>query len=90
MTERERFFALAARIFGVEPSALDDNTSRDTLDAWDSVNHIRLVIEAERLFSVRLALGDIPGVSTLGGLFRLLNVAGEPKLRGMKPDRGMR
>ena len=69
---REAFFALAARIFGVDRERLDANTSRDDLAEWDSINHLRLVMESERLFSTRMPLADIPGISALGDFIRAL------------------
>lgn len=43
-----------ADVFGVEPSAIDDEASVDTLEKWDSLNHLKLVLALEERFSVSL------------------------------------
>ena len=57
--------ALAARIFGVDPSVLTDETTRGSLPAWDSINHLRLVMEAEQRFGTHYALEQIPELKSL-------------------------
>lgn len=62
---REDFFALAARIFGSPRETLTDATEYESIAGWDSVNHLRLVMETENAFGVRYALERIPSMRTL-------------------------
>lgn len=62
---RERFFVLAAEIFEVERAAVSETTRYGDLAGWDSVNHLRLVMEAERRFGVSYPLEKIPSMRTL-------------------------
>ena len=62
---REEFFALAARIFGVARAAIDGATAYESIPGWDSVNHLRLVMETERVFGVKYPLERIPSLMTL-------------------------
>ena len=64
-TRREEFFALAARIFGVDRAAIDGTTAYESIPGWDSVNHLRLVMETERAFGVKYPLEKIPSLMTL-------------------------
>ena len=64
-TRREEFFALAARIFGVDRSSIDGATAYESIPGWDSVNHLRLVMETERAFGVKYPLERIPSLMTL-------------------------
>ncbi len=66
---REEFFELASRIFGVDRAALDDNTAYESVPGWDSVNHLRLVMETERQFAIRYPLERIPALLTLSAFF---------------------
>ena len=59
------FFALAARIFGTDASTLTRATAYGSIPGWDSVNHLRLVMETEKAFGVRYALERIPFLLTL-------------------------
>ena len=62
---REEFFALAARVFGVARGEIDGATSYESIPGWDSVNHLRLVMETESRFGVRYGLERIPSLTTL-------------------------
>ena len=63
--DREAFFALAARVFGVGRCEIDEATAYESIPGWDSVNHLRLVMETERAFGVRYPLERIPSMKTL-------------------------
>ena len=61
----EEFFELAARIFGTDRASLDGTTAYESIPGWDSVNHLRLVMEAEHAFGVKYPLARIPSLMTL-------------------------
>ena len=54
-----------AGVFGVERAALRGDTSYGSIPQWDSVAHLKLVMEAERRFGVSYELERIPGMKTL-------------------------
>lgn len=60
----EAMAAFAGSLLGVE--GLDLSSSYGSVPQWDSVNHLRLVMEAEKFFGVSYRLEDIPGMRTLG------------------------
>ena len=62
---REALFALAARIFGVPADSLSEATRRGDVPSWDSVNHLRLVMEAEAALGVVYPFAQIPTMSAL-------------------------
>jgi acyl carrier protein len=64
-TRREDFFALAAHIFGADRASIDGATAYESIHGWDSVNHLRLVMETERAFGVKYPLERIPSLMTL-------------------------
>lgn len=47
-----RIRAVIAATLGVAPSAITDTTSSDTVEAWDSMNHIHLMVALEAEFGV--------------------------------------
>ena len=69
--KREDFFLLASEIFEVERSILNENTRYGDVSGWDSVNHLRLVMEAERRFGVSYPLEKIPLMRTLADFFTI-------------------
>jgi acyl carrier protein len=42
-----------ADIFGVNSNSIDENASVDTIEKWDSFNHMKLVLALEEQFNVR-------------------------------------
>ena len=66
----EELFLLAAEIFECPREELSPATRRGTVAGWDSINHLRLVMEAERRLGVRYALEDIPALETLGDFIK--------------------
>lgn len=46
-------------------------TARDVL-AWDSLNHVRFVMEVERDFGVKFALGELQDLKDVGVLADLI------------------
>jgi acyl carrier protein len=43
---------LMADVFGVEVGQITEDASIDTIDAWDSVRHLNLVLALEERFAV--------------------------------------
>jgi len=47
-----RIRSVIAATFGVAPQTITETTSSDTIDAWDSMNHLHLVVALEAEFGV--------------------------------------
>jgi len=62
---REAFLAFAARLFGVARETLSGTTAYGSIPQWDSVNHLKLAMEAEKAFGVSYPLEKIPFLKTL-------------------------
>jgi acyl carrier protein len=68
---RPRLAALLADVLQIEvPDGAE--VRRDGLDAWDSVNHFRLVMEVEQTFGVALSDDEVTDVDSLSGLEALV------------------
>ena len=73
------FIALAADVFGVDAAALRPDTAYGEFPAWDSIAHLRLVMETEAKFGSSIPLEVVPTIKTLAD-FR-------PYLGGGTPQR---
>ncbi len=62
---REAFIAFAATVFKVPVSSLSGETEYESIPEWDSVNHLRLVMEAEKLLGVSYPIWIIPEMRRL-------------------------
>lgn len=50
--------AVMADILGVAPERMDD-ASAETWEAWDSANHLRLMLALEAEFGIRIAVEEM-------------------------------
>ncbi len=60
------FLAFAARVLGVPAAALSLDTAYGSLPEWDSVMHLRLVMEFEAAYGASIPLEAVPELKTLG------------------------
>lgn len=64
MTNLEKYNNIFVEVFGVEPSVLGNDFSKDTVDLWDSVHQLNLVSLAEETFDIMLDPEDIMGFTS--------------------------
>jgi acyl carrier protein len=48
----EKIINIMASVFEVDQSSINENTSPDSLDEWDSINHMNLILALEEQFEV--------------------------------------
>ena len=64
----ERLYKLIAKILGVNISDINDESSPETIESWDSFNSLVIVDELESEFEVSFSLEEIidsPNVSAI-------------------------
>ena len=55
MLDKEKLLKnTVARVLGVSPEDINDDTSMDNLSEWDSVKHLNLVLAIEEVFGVSM------------------------------------
>ncbi len=64
----ERLTELMAAILGVDPSTVNENTSVETVEAWDSLCHMNLVLTVEDEFAISFPDSQIPELTSYGAL----------------------
>lgn len=62
----EAFLAFAAELLKVPRASISLSTAHGSLSEWDSVAHLRLVMEAEARFGSSYPIEKIPALKTLG------------------------
>ena len=68
---QERIKKVMSAVFGVAASEINEETSTDTLEKWDSLKHMALVISLEEEFGVRFSdeeivrITDFPAIRDL-------------------------
>jgi acyl carrier protein len=63
--EMDDFIKFAAGVLGVPGDALTPETAYGSLEEWDSVMHLRLVMETEARYGSSIPLAEVPRLRTL-------------------------
>ena len=64
--------AVVARVLGLPRQSITDNTSNTTEGAWDSLNHVTLVLELESAYGISLSAEDALAMTDVGTIKRVL------------------
>ena len=65
MKPMDDFLFFAAEVLGVPPGTLTPETAYGSLPAWDSIMHLRLVMETEARYGSSIPLEVVPALRTL-------------------------
>ena len=63
---------IASDILGIGTAKLTTDSSPDTVESWDSVQHLNLVLALEERFSLQLSPEEIEQMKTLGATAALI------------------
>ena len=66
------FIVFAASVLDVPPETLTPETACGDIPEWDSVMHLRLVMESEARYGVSIPLESIPNLHTLADFIRVI------------------
>lgn len=64
--------AMASDIFGVPPERITVASSPQTLENWDSIQHLNLVLAIEEKFGLQLSPEEIEQMKTVGETAKLV------------------
>lgn len=70
----DKFFAILASLLNVPRDRLSRETSRGTVEAWDSLKHMHLVLALEEEFGVEFDDHEIADLSTAKALLNSIAV----------------
>ena len=70
--KEEELFSLIAQILGIEKSQIKDDLARDSIDEWDSFNHLMLISEIEKEIGTKLTAEEIESIKTIKDLKELV------------------
>jgi acyl carrier protein len=68
----ERVRSVASDIFGVPVDKITAESSPQTIDNWDSMQHLNLVLAIEEKFGVQLDPEDIEQMKNIGSIATLV------------------
>jgi len=59
-------------VFGVEPQSLDESSSPESVEGWDSMGHVNLVTALEQHFNVSIDIDDVMEMGSVGKIREIL------------------
>jgi acyl carrier protein len=63
---------LASDIFGVPATQITEASSPETIEAWDSTQHLNLVLALEDTFQLQLSPEEIEQMKNVGEVVRIV------------------
>ena len=51
---RDQIIAVVSQVLGIPADSITDDTSPETVESWDSLRHMDLVLSLEEAFGIRL------------------------------------
>jgi len=69
----ERFFQVLSSILNVGRESLSPQSSRDSLEEWDSIKHMYVVLALEEEFSVEFSDDEIANLVSVSDLMRAMS-----------------
>lgn len=73
MNYSDKIKEIAASVFNVEVSEIDDNLAAGELEAWDSVGNLALLSSIEDELEVDIPIEDIFELTTIGAIIEEIN-----------------
>ena len=69
----EKLYNIISKVFSVPVSEINDESSPETIEAWDSFNGLILVDEIESNFNIKFSVSEIIDVKNVKDIKRHLN-----------------
>ena len=76
-TVESQVYQTASDVLGVTVSSLNAGSSPATIEGWDSVQHLNLLLALEPIFNVQFEPEEIEQMKTLGDVVQILRQKGK-------------
>lgn len=73
----ERLTEVFRDFFDDDEIELDEDTTAEDIDDWDSLNHITLIAAVEGEFDVRFTMGEVSGMKNVGEMVKIIMERGK-------------
>lgn len=68
----EKLLTLLSGVFKVDARVINDETSPENIDTWDSFNTLKMIMEIENEFKITLPLEDVVKIKSVKDIKTLL------------------
>lgn len=59
-------------VMDLDDVTLEDTTTANDIEEWDSLSHVRLIVAVERHYAVKFSNAEIEGLKQFGDIVRLV------------------
>lgn len=59
-------------VFDDEDIVVDEETTADDIEDWDSIEHINLISAVESEFGIRFTMGEVSGMKNVGEMISII------------------
>lgn len=59
-------------VFDDEDLVVTNESNAESIDDWDSLSHIRLVVAIEKHFGIKFAFGELQGLKNVGEMIEVI------------------
>lgn len=63
-------------VFDDEDIVVDAETNSDTIEDWDSLEHINLVVAIEKAFGLKFTMDEVTGMKNVGEMVEIIKTRG--------------
>lgn len=64
-------------IFDEDSITINDNTTANDIEAWDSLEHINLIVAVEKEFNMKFNMGEVISMKNVGEMVDIIISRGE-------------
>ena len=72
MSVSDQIRTIASDIFGVSADKITPASTPETIETWDSIQHLNLVLALEEKFELQLAPEEIEQMKSMGEVIKLV------------------
>ncbi len=72
----ERVCSAFATAFGTNPATISSESTPSDIAGWDSLGHVNLVAELEKVFGTTFEVDEVMGMEDVAAILRLLEAKG--------------
>lgn len=69
----ERLNGVFRDVFDDDSITVNEDTTADDIEDWDSLNHITLIDAVESEFGMRFTMGEVSGMKNVGEMAQIIN-----------------
>ena len=63
-------------VFDDESITVDETTTAEDIEDWDSLEHINLVVAVEKRFQMKFTMGEVTGMKNVGEMVDIIQMRG--------------